>query len=368
MNATGRHRRIVSLWVWFAAGTGKALAAVAVLATAMTPTTVFSAEAAVNRGKSPADALPPHIRRLTHFGERADWSHDGSRVLFLSKTFGDAFEVEVATGVIRPVTTHYFHEGYTRALYLANGDVLLSGARNFDARNPWPSRSEQNAELWVLGKERSGPPAPLGEKCSEGPAVSRKHMRIAWTQGNAMYTGDVVYEAGKPKLSGKRKILDAKDLPFRCGLETQNFRPPEEDELIYSAYDYQGTEVMGVHLKTGKVANYSQAPGQYDEPEGIFPDGRHTLVECDKHNRKGSNFIDLYKLALDGSGRTERLTRFGDYPGYKASNPVVSDDGRFIAFQMAKTGDAAGVGRGIFVFDLVKYAAADKTDSKGNQP
>jgi Tol biopolymer transport system component len=170
-----------------------------------------------------------------------------------------------------------------------------------------------------------------------------------------MWLGDVVYEGGKPRLSGKKKILDAKDLPFKCSLETQNFRPPEEKELTFSAYGYQGTEVMGVELATGKVVNYSNAPDQYDEPEGIFPDGKHTLVECDRHNRKGTGHIDLYKLALDGSGRTERLTYFSDYPGYKASNPVVSDDGRSIAFQFARSGDPAGVGRGILVFDIEKF-------------
>ncbi len=46
------------------------------------------------------------------------------------------------------------------------------------------------------------------------------------------------------------------------------------------------------------------------------------------------------------------------YPGYKASNPVVSDDGRFIAFQYAKLGDQAGVGRGILVLDIAGYEAA----------
>jgi len=313
------------------------------------------AQAPAKKGKSPVDDLPPHIRRVTWFGERADWSHDGKRILFLSKTFGDAFEVELATGIIRPVTTHYFHSGYTRALYLANGDILLSGARKFDPQDPWASRSEKNAELWVLKKDLSGPAVPLGEKCSEGPAVSRRQMRIAWTQGNAMWLGDIVYEGGKPKLSGKKKILDANDLPFKCSLETQNFRPPEEKELTFSAYGYQGTEVMGLDLETGKVTNYSNAADQYDEPEGIFPDGRYTLVECDRHSRKGTSHIDLYKLALDGSGRTKRLTYFSDYPGYKASNPVVSDDGRFIAFQFARSGDPAGVGRGILVFDLDNF-------------
>jgi len=316
--------------------------------------------AAGKEGVSPLDELPGYIRQVTHFGQRADFSHDGKRILFLEKTFGDVYEVELGTKIIRPMTHRYYHEGYTRALYLANGDILLSGARKFDANDPQASRSEKNAELWILKKDLSGPPVPLGEKCSEGPAVSRRNMRIAWTQGGAFYMADIVYENGKPGLANRKKILDKRDLPFETGLETQNFRPPDEKELIFSAYGYQGTEVMGLDIETGKVVNYSQAPNQYDEPEGIFPDGKHTLVECDKHNRKGTQYIDIYKLALDGSARTERVTLFSNYAGYKASNPVVSDDGRYMAFQFAKRGDMAGVGRGILVFDLESYVKAEK--------
>jgi len=318
------------------------------------------AGAASKAGVSPLDELPGYIQQVTHFGQRADFSHDGKRILFLEKTFGDVYEVELDTKIIRPMTHRYYHEGYTRALYLANDDILLSGARKFDANDPWASRSENNAELWVLKKDLSGPPVPLGEKCSEGPAVSRRRMRIAWTQGGAFYMADIVYENGKPGLANRKKILDRRDLPFETGLETQNFRPPDEKELIFSAYGYQGTEVMGLDIETGKVVNYSQAPNQYDEPEGIFPDGKYTLVECDKHNRKGTQYIDIYKLALDGSARTERVTLFSNYAGYKASNPVVSDDGRYMAFQFAKRGDMAGVGRGILIFDLESYEKAEK--------
>ena len=113
--------------------------------------------ASESTGRSPLDELPAHIKQVTHFGERADWSHDGRKILFLEKTFGDAYEIELATRIIRPVTHHYFHEGYTRALYLANGDILLSGARQFDANDPWPRRNEKNAELWVLKKDLSAP-------------------------------------------------------------------------------------------------------------------------------------------------------------------------------------------------------------------
>lgn len=315
-------------------------------------------------GKSPADALPPHIRRLTWFGERADWSHDGKRILFIEKTYGDAYEVEVATGQIRPLTHHYHHLGYTRALYLANGDILLSGPETFDPKNPHPSRVQ--CFLYVLDKSLTRPPTPLGTKCSEGPAVSRTRLHIAWTHVSAQYpdqmapgtsrmlAADIVYEGGQPRLANQRVILESTDLPFKCTLETQNFRPPDERELIFSAYGYQGTEVCGVDLLTKKVTNYSNAPDQYDEPEGIFPDGRYTLVECDRQNRKGAGHIDLWKLRLDGSGALERLTFFSDFPGYKASNGVISDDGRFMAFQLAKSKDPAGVGYGIFIFDLTQ--------------
>src|SRR5437867_12815179 len=91
-------------------------------------------QTAPKAGDSPADHLPPWITRLTDFGERADWSHDGKKILFLAKTYGDVYEADVATKVIRPVTHHYYHLGYTRSLYLTNGDILLSGPEAFDPK------------------------------------------------------------------------------------------------------------------------------------------------------------------------------------------------------------------------------------------
>ncbi|PYV04450.1 MAG: hypothetical protein DMG10_08075, partial [Acidobacteria bacterium] len=198
-------------------------------------------ESSQKEDESPADHLPAHIKRITWFGERADWSHDGKRILFLEKTFGDVYEVERATSVIRPLTHHYRHHGYTRALYLASGDILLSGPEEFDPQKPGDAR----AQCWlsVLDKSLTKPAAPLGTKCSEGPAVSRKRMHIAWTHVSAQYPdqmekgssrmleADIVYEEGKPKLANQRVILDSHDLPFRCTLETQNLVPPHEKSL-----------------------------------------------------------------------------------------------------------------------------------------
>ena len=314
--------------------------------------------------KSPEQELPAHITRLTLFGERADFSHDGKKVLFLEKTFGDVYEVDLKTKMPRLLTGHYPHHGYTRALYLANGDILLSGPERFDPMHPGDARVQ--CFLSVLDKGGNRPPTALGTKCSEGPAVSRTRMHIAWTHVAAqypeemprgtsrIYEADIVYDGATPKLAGRRLVVESRELPFRCTLEAQNFRPPDERELTFSAYGYQNTDVCGIDLQTKKVVNYSNAPDQYDEPEGIFPDGRWTLVECDREglSGRGPGHVDIWKLSLDGKGTWERLTYFNKYPGYKASNPVVSDDGKFMAFQMAKSRDPAGVGYGIFLYDF----------------
>jgi hypothetical protein len=314
---------------------------------------------------SPAEKLPPNVTRVTTFGERADWSHDGKRILFLSKTFGDAMEIDLGTKSIRNLTAHYPHHGYTRALYLSNGDIILSGPDQFDPKNARDARVQ--CWLYVLDKSGRKPAQPLGTKCSEGPAVSRKRMHVAWTHVAAQYPNEmkpgssrmqeadvVIGPDGTPKLENQRVIVESADLPFQCTLETQNFVPPDEKVLTFSAYGHNKTDVAAIDLATQKLTNMSNAPDQYDEPEGVFPDGRATLVECDRQNKRGSGYVDLWKLKLDGSGAAERLTFFSDAEGYKASNGVVSDDGRFVAFQMARSHEAAGVGHGIFILDLTK--------------
>ena len=334
-------------------------AAVSLLASA--PGWAFAAQQAADDG--PASHLPPHIRRLTHFGERADWSHDGRRLLLLSKTFGDAMELELETSAIRNLTAGFAHHGFVRAMYLANGDILLSGPEEYDPKNPDVAR--RNSKLFVLDKSLKKPPVALGVRCNEGPAVSRKRMHIAWTEWAAssqdrpparseIFEADVEYEAGVPRLANRRSVIDNSALPMPATLEAQSFRPPDEKELTFSAYDPSGnpSDVGIVDLATKQVRNLTRTPDVYEEPEGISPDGRWTLVESDQQNRQGPSHIDVWRLMLDGSGAWERLTYFSDTPGYKASNPVVSDDGRFFAFQMGRTGEAAGVGHGLFLYSL----------------
>jgi len=314
---------------------------------------------------------PSYITKVTDFGERADWSPDGKKILFVEKSFGDVYEYNLETGKYKPLTHHYYHGGYVRAFYLSNGDILLSGTKDFPGED-WKEARFRLAELWVLDKELKTPPMRLGEYCWEGPAVSRTRLHISWAQHHGLYpsdiryyelwVGDLDYTSGKPKIINQRVVLNNSTGAVKgMVLEPQNFRPGNEEELTVQAYP--NCEVFGLNCNTGELINYSDSPGSYDEPEGIYPDGEFTLVESSRHNNSDSGAnIDIWKLKLDpGNPSWERLTYFNVTGVYKAANPVVSDDGRFIAFQVAGSGEVAGIGHGIYIMDLEKRAKILKT-------
>jgi Tol biopolymer transport system component len=307
---------------------------------------------------SPEEQLPPNITRLTGFGERASWSPDGRRIAFMSKSFGDAFVVDVDTKLIR-LLTHYPSAGYLRVQYLPNGDFFLIGARTFTDIRTTRGRDQ---EMWVLPAS-GGRPVALEHKISEGVAISRKTSKIAWsnTDGqypdllqageSVIYTADIVQEGGRPVLANKKEIVRGRRP--ECTLEAQDFRK-DDTELVYTCYRSPFADIFGIDLATGRVTTYRKIAGEYNEVEGLFPDGVHALVESSREQLKqDSNHIDIWKLRLEPSSTDfVRMTRWGEYPGYKASNPVVSPDGRTIAFQSARSKDEAGVGYGIFLMKL----------------
>ena len=308
---------------------------------------------------SPEDRLPPNITQLTGFGERASWSPDGKRIAFMSRSFGDAFVVDVSTKVIR-LLTHYPSAGYLRVQYLPNGDYFLIGARTFTDISTTRGRDQ---EMWVMAAEGTGRPVALDHKISEGVAISRSTPKIAWsnTHGqypeliaegeSVLYTADVVREGDTPRLVNKKEIMRAK--APECTLEAQDFRH-DDRELIYTCYRSPFADVFGVDLETGKVIIYRKITGEYNEVEGIFPDENYTLVESSREqSQQNSNYIDIWKLKLEpNSADFVRMTRWGEYSGFKASNPVVSPDGRTIAFQSARSKDPAGVGYGIYLLKV----------------
>jgi len=311
---------------------------------------------------NPLDDLPPSIELLTHFGERADISPDNLRVAFMAKSFGDAMVIDLKTRIIQCLTCNVPGAAFLRVMHLVTGDYILIGPDHFE--NIHVSRTRDN-ELWFLSKERGSKPVKLGQRMSEGAAISKKSFKLAFSQTSAQ-TADLAPEASRlvvadldlsapaPKLANQKTVFTSNDRS--CVLEAQDFYD-NDTKMTFTCYQPNDqASVMGIDLESGQVTNFSKAAGTYNEPEGIFPDGLYTTVEADRQcetlgGRRGSGNIDIWKLKLDGTGKDfVRLTHFNDYVGGKASNPVVSTDGRFMAFQAARTTDPAGVGYGILVF------------------
>ena len=313
---------------------------------------------------SQLDKLPANIEQITHFGERADISPDSQRIAFMAKSFGDAMVVDLKTRVISCLTCNVPGAAFLRVMHLVSGDYILIGPDHFEDINV--SRTRDN-ELWFLSKDRGAKPVKFKEKMSEGMAISKKTMKVAYSQIHAqapdvpegasrLVVADVSLAGGTPTLVNRKIVYESKD--ESCRLEAQDFYD-NDTKMTLTCYEPKGmASVMGLDLATGKITNFSKMPGTYNEVEGIFPDGQYTCVEMDRQvetlgGAHGSNNIDIWKLKLDGTGKDiVRLTHFNDFEAGKASNPVVSTDGRFMAFQSAKTTDPAGVGYGILVYRL----------------
>ena len=202
---------------------------------------------------------------------------------------------------------------------------------------------------------------------SEGAAVSKTSLTIGFALGHAqdaalpegtteLRLAELDLTGAQPRLANRRAVhRSASDA---CTLEAQDFFDADR-RMTLTCYEPTGrASAWTLDLASGAPVNQSAAIGFYNEVEGIFPDGRHACVESDHQARAygdGASFrnIDIWKLRLDGTGRGfTRLTHFNDYEGWKASNPVVSTDGRFMAFQAARTGDEAGVGYGLLLMRL----------------
>ena len=313
------------------------------------------------------EELPPYFSILTTWGVRPEWDEKSENIYFLNKLVGDVFKINIKTKEVSQVTSGFYHGGIHRVLCLPNGDLLLAmGSAIFDANNPEKDR-HAGLGLYVLTKDKPNSPFPLNAYCDEGPAVSKNSMKIAWTlQGQReIKAGEIHYENGIPQLKDVETVISYRDSSAYVRLETQDFRPPLNEELIYTHYwgdardQYFNSQVFGFNLKTKKTTKYTDIPKSYNEAEGIFPDGNYMVIESDRHQpmeERNKYKLDIYTLKLDGSGEVERLADFSTryFNRIKSDNPVVNNQGTIIAHQFGFQ-KGAGDGRGIFLFDLEAY-------------
>nr|MBI1231006.1 hypothetical protein [Cytophagales bacterium] len=313
------------------------------------------------------EELPPYFSILTTWGVRPEWDEKSENIYFLNKLVGDVFKINVDTREVSQMTSGFYHGGIHRVLCLSNGDLLLAmGSSIFDASNPEKDR-HAGLGLYVLTKENPNQPYPLNAYCDEGPAVSKNSMKIAWTlQGQReIKSGEIFYDAGIPQLRDVQTVISYRDSSAYVRLETQDFRPPLDEELIYTHYwgderdQYFNSQVFGLNLFTNKITKYTDLQNSYNEAEGIFPDGNFMVIESDRHQpmeERNKYKLDIYKLKLDGSGEVERLADFSTryFNRIKSDNPVVNKTGNRIAHQFGFQ-KGAGDGRGIFLFDMDAY-------------
>lgn len=322
--------------------------------------------AAERKPGSPLDNLPKNIEVLTNFGERADFSPDNQSIAFMAKSFGDAMVIDLKTRKIRCLTCNVPAAAFLRVMHLSTGDYILIGPDHFENINI--SRTRDN-ELWFLSKIKGSKPVKLGMKMSEGMAISKKSLKIAVAQVQAqvpelakgasrIVVADIDLSGPVPKLINQKTLLESSDRS--CVFEAQDFYD-NDNKLTYVCYQPNNqSAVMGLDLRTQQVTNFTNSTGSYNEVEGIFPDGKYSCVESDRQcewlgGKRGIYNIDIWKLKLDGTGKDYvRLTNFNDYEGNKASNPVVSTDGKYMAFQTASTKDPAGVGYGLLLYRFKK--------------
>ena len=311
---------------------------------------------------SPIDHLPANITMVTQFGERADFSPNNQQIAFMAKSFGDAMLYDIGTKKITCLTCSVPGAVFLRVMHLSNGDYILIGPEKFENINI--SRRRDN-ELWYLKNQKGSKPVKIGIHMSEGMAISKRSLKIAFSQlhdhvaeipegASRLIVADLDLSDSIPKLVNQKVVYESPDR--NCTIEAQDFYDGDS-KMTFTCYEPNGfASVMGIDLKTMAVNNFSQKPGSYNECEGIIPGGKYSLVEADRQcdwlgGKRGSGNIDIWKLKLDGTGKDfVRVTNFNDYEGFKSSNPVVSTDGKYMAFQLANTKDPAGVGYGILLY------------------
>jgi hypothetical protein len=325
----------------------------------------------------PLDNPPAFHYKLLDFGERPCWSPDGKRIAFVESNDGDICEVDIKTRKVRNLTKDLgVHHSFLRVHYLPAGDYILIGPAEFKNRN----RSRRfESELWFMDKDASEPPKPLGRRIFEGCATSRIANRISYSvsgQQDSLVGRADQYEirVADIEITGKNARLVNERVVYRAehGFEpeSQDFRFNDSEIIIAEYYspkwgipriepDYCTTK--GIQIEIGEVKLYIYEPGTHNECEGIFPNNENYIcLESSAHNEVDSNMpTDVWKMKLDGSGERVRITRMVERKPWRSSNPVVSLDGKWLAFMVNLHTSEAGYGMGMGLFDLEAWEKSE---------
>ena len=323
--------------------------------------------------------LPSYIRKIQSYGERVDFNFDASKIIYVTQPCGEVEELDLSTGEITQITSGLSRKknvGFFRCSYLVNGELLLTGGL-----------SRRECTFFIVSKDRQKL-TKIDEPCWEGAAVSRTSMNVAWTPNHiVLYKAELKYKEGVPFFDNKEEVLTTSDsfpiIPdyqnrktnpgqsLKTYIEPQNFIPGQEHILTFTHYGKEPyhAETLTINLNSKEINHLTKdSNGKlFDaEPEGAFPNGGYTCLESTFLNEKGQHGCEILRMKVDGSEPPVRLTYFSKiWNRFKATNPVISDDGKWMAFQHGIMWDSvAGKGYGLYLMDLEKAYKALGISSK----
>ena len=269
--------------------------------------TVALADGQGQKSGSPEDNLPPNVTQLTGFGERASWSPDGRRIAFMSKKLR------------RRVRGRCRHEGDSPSDPLSERRVP---ARAVPAQWRFPpdrrahvygyqdDARSRDQEMWIL--EANGTRRPAGAARPQDLGRGRdfathvedrlvEHARPVPRSARrgrvGLYTADIVNDGGAPRLVNKKESNareSARVHARSAGLPQRRCRA--DLHLLPLAVCRR----VRRRSRIREGHDLSQAAGEYNEVEGIFPDGEDALVESSRDQlQQNSSYIDIWKLKLE---------------------------------------------------------------------
>ena len=330
-------------------------------------------DAAYPADKYPRNNLPSYDVPLTYEGHRSELSADGKKVLYVDFARGHCYELDLAKKETVCIDKNFTLEnpgwGYFRAYYLHDGNYLLAAGSN-----------RGQVYLHVLDKSLTKPPVNLGVHMSEGCAVARNSMHIAYTvSASDFYSMEIAYDnSGKPYVKNNKFIVNKatlqNDNQTYDFIETQNFILPAEENFTFTNYINRdahgqfGANTFIYHTKDNTWANIFKSTDGYGECEGIWPGGNWTFIECSIHKpHTGTTYNECYRLKLDGSTTMERMTYFSDSKGFKTTDPIISLDGKIMVHQESRPGTDSGTGFGLYIMDLVEAGFYERPSAPVDQ-
>lgn len=339
------------------------------------------------------------IERVLDWGDRPVWSADSKRIAFTRdyKSFGPAYEMDVATRQVRCLTCRFGASGFLqRIYYLPDNSYLIVAAPSIGTaevtRDGKSTQVDGNALYWMPA-DASLPPQPLAAAALGEVAIDYDHstpgeIRIAWGEYNGkarMLMGNIVHN-GKQAFLVNRTVLytDALKDPKSLVTLMETYDFIDDDKSVAFSTLEAGKDPRAAMYKldiaTGAVTAMPH-DGQHNETHS-FPDVRYGLEESNRASdpsgpyrgisanrpwafawafklmgrpdgealgqRYGGKTFDLYALDWQ-TGKRRRLTNVSDLGG-QAHQSSPARNGRQVVFTMEapKSGPYAGKG-GLYI-------------------